>query len=186
MGVIGAVGAVAAIANGYTPYGYHRYSRPVVVVPSRPATVVVDRPVVVEKVVDRPVVVERIVEKPVYVDSRPMPVDSSQPNDYYSPKLGASFKIQNMQIPGYRFTAARLTSDPLEGSPLAELGLTKGDVITRLNNDPVNKLDILERHEKATMIRYIKTGTTRVRQGRIYIPTHAELAPPDEETYFAP
>ena len=171
LGVIGAVGAVAAIANGYTPYGYYRHSRPVVVVPQQPSTVIVERPVVVEK--------EVIVEKPVYATP-------SLPNDYYSPKLGATFKIQNMQIPGYKFTAARLTSDPLEGSPLADIGLVKGDVITRLDDDTVNRLEVLERHEKATLVRYIKTGTTKVKLGRIYIPTDEDLTPVESETYYAP
>lgn len=175
MRVLGAVGAVAAVAGGYTPYGYYRYSRPVVVVPpSRPTTVVVEKqaPIIVEKIVEKPVIVEKTV---------PM-----LPGDHYSPKLGATFVIQNMKIPGYTFTAARLTSNPLNGSPLHEIGLVKGDVITRLDNETVQSLDVLDRHEKNTLIRYIKTGTTRVQQDRIYIPTDAELNTFEEENYYAP
>jgi hypothetical protein len=177
LGVIGAVGAVAAIANGYSPYGYYRHSPAVVVVPPRPSTVVVERPVVVEK----PVIVERqvFIEKPVSA----IPVQSS---DYYSPKLGAMFMIQNMKIPGYTFTAARLTSDPIEGSPLNVIGLRKGDVVTRLDDEAVDSLQELERHEKNTLIRYIKTGTTKVQLAKIYIPTDKELNPKEEDTFYAP
>jgi hypothetical protein len=178
LGVIGAVGAVAAIANGYSPYGYYRHAPAVVVVPPRPSTVVVERsPIVIEK----PVVVERqvVVEKPVAVTP-------TLPTDYYSPKLGAMFIIQNMKIPGYTFTAARLTSDPLEGSPLNGIGLRKGDVVTRLDNEAVDSLEELERHEKNTLIRYIKTGTTKVQLAKIYIPTDRELNPREEDTFYAP
>lgn len=174
MHIIGAVGAVAAAANGYSPYGYYRHSRPVVVVP-QPRTVVVDRPVVVEKVIERPIVVEKI-----------MPATPALPNDFYSHKLGATFRMENMQIPGYKFRAARLTSNPVAGSPLTEIGLVKGDVVTRLNNDSIDSLDMLDRHERNTLIRFIKTGTTKVRQDRIYIPTDDELHSAADEVYFAP
>ncbi|MDR1140736.1 MAG: hypothetical protein LBL62_03520 [Planctomycetaceae bacterium] len=177
LGVIGAVGAVAAIANGYSPYGYYRHSPTVVVVPPRQSTVIAERPFVIEK----PVVVERqvIIEKPVST----IPVRSS---DYYSPKLGAMFIIQNMKIPGFAFTAARLTSDPIEGSPLNAIGLRRGDVVTRLDNDLTDSLEELERHEKDTIVRYIKTGTTKVQLARIYIPTTKELNPKEEDTFYAP
>ncbi|MDR2116158.1 MAG: hypothetical protein LBP87_07240 [Planctomycetaceae bacterium] len=177
LGVIGAVGAVAAIANGYSPYGYYRRSPSVVVVPQRPSTVVVERPIIVEK----PVVVERqvLVEKTV-------PATPVLPADYYSPKLGTTFIIQNMKIPGYTFTAARLTSNPIEGSPLNTIGLRKGDVITRLDNAAVDSLEELERHEKNTLIRYIKTGTTKVQLAKIYIPTDSELSSNETDTFYAP
>lgn len=181
MRVIGAVGAAAAAANGYSPYGYYRRPQPVVVVQQpRPTTVVIEKaPVVVEKIIEKPVIVERevVVEKTV--------PSKALPEDYYSPKLGATFKIQNMQIPGYKFKAARLTSDPLEGSPLEEIGLVKGDVVTRLDNDAVTELDVLESHEKNTLIRYIKSGTTKVQLGRVYIPTDAELHQ-DDDVFYAP
>jgi membrane-associated protease RseP (regulator of RpoE activity) len=173
LGVIGAVGAVAAIANGYSPYVYHRYAPSVVVVPPRP-TVVIERSVVVEQ----PVVVKKTVlfEK----------TQQQYPADYFSPKLGATFIIQNMTIPGYTFTATRLTSDPIKGSPLDAVGLRKGDVITRLDNEPVNSFEELERHEKTTQMRYIKTGTTKVLLAKIYIPTNSELNREEEKTFYAP
>ena len=168
--IIGGVAAITAAATGrYSPYYHNR----VVVVPSQP-TVVVERPVVVEKQV--------VVEKPVYIEKRDVPLTSS---DYYSPRLGATFVIQNMQIPGYKFTAARITSPPLEGSPLAALRLQKGDVITRLNDESVNSLSALERHDGSTAVRYIRSGTTKVLLGTIYIPTDADLRNPSGN-YVAP
>ena len=177
LAIVGTVGAVAAIANN-SRYGYYRYPsypsyyryppRPVVVVPPQPA-VVVERPVVVEK----QVVVERQVAVP------------SSTAGSYSPKLGASFRIENMQIPGYKFTAARLMSDPVAGSPLYGIGLRTGDVLTRLDNNPADSLAELERHERNTTIRYIKTGTTKVLQTTIYIPTDTEVSP-SGATYNAP
>lgn len=169
MRVLGAVGAVAAIAGGASQYYYYRQQRPVVVVQPAQPTVVVERPVVV----DRPVIVDRpvLVEKSVVVE-KASPVAVA---DNYSYRLGATFEIQKMQIPGYRFTAARLTSDPIEGSPLNKIKLKKGDVITRLNTDSVASMDILDRHENYTTIRYIKHGTTKVLIDRIYIPTEDDM-----------
>jgi hypothetical protein len=185
LAIIGTVGAVAAIASGSRyNYNYYRYQpypvvvaqpRPTVVVaPSRP-TLVVEKPVVVEKqvIVERPVVIERQV--PVQVNTV----------ETYSPKLGASFRIEKMQIPGYKFTAARLTSDPVQSSPLSKIGLRAGDVVTRLNDSPVETLAELDRHERNTLIRYIKTGTTKVLLANIYIPTNAEVMS-SSEIYYAP
>ena len=169
LAVIGTVGAVAAIVgsrNGYyrPPYYPPYYRQPAVVVaPSHP--VVVEKQVVVEQ----PVIVERQV--PVVVGSE----------GAYSPTLKASFHIENMQIPGHRFTAARLVSDPLPDSPLNSIGLRRGDVITRLDNSPADTLAELERHDKNTRIRYIKTGTTKVLLANVYIPAGG-----DSETYYAP
>ena len=171
LAIVGTVGAVATIANARNnSYYYHRY-------PYRPPTVVVaphPRPLVVERqvIVETPVVVEKQV--PVVVGYE----------GSYSPKFGTSFRIENIQIPGYRFTAARLTSDPLPDSPLHGVGLRKGDVITRLDDSPANTLAELERHEQNTLVRYIKTGTTKVLLANVYIPTDAEVL--DGETYNAP
>jgi len=184
LAVVGAVGAVAAAASGARygygyGYDYYRYRQPTVIVaPPRP--VIVEKPVVVE----RPVVVEKqvIVEKPVVVE-RKVPVSVARDGSY-SPKLGASFRIENMQIPGYKFTAARLISDPVEGSPLHGIGLRKGDVVTRLDDTPADTLAELERHEKNTLVRYIKTGTTKVLLANVYIPADDEVF--NDENYSAP
>ena len=183
LAVIGTVGTIAAIANSRnnnyyysSPYSYPYHYPSVVVAQPRPTLVVQTQPT--------PVVVEKqvIVEKPVVVE-RQVPVATGA-NGVYSPKLGASFRIENMQIPNYKFTAARLTSDPLPTSPLAKIGLRKGDVITRLDDSPADSLAELERHEKNTLLRYIKTGTTKVLLANIYIPTNTEVR--GNETYYAP
>ncbi|MDR2762022.1 MAG: hypothetical protein LBB88_05425 [Planctomycetaceae bacterium] len=177
VGVLGAVGSIVAAANGYSPYDYYP-RRPVVVVPPQP--VVITQPV-------SPVVVERpvVVEKKIVVEKQ-VPVVVQNNNDYYSTKLGAAFVIQNMQIPGYTFTAARLTSDPIIGSPLNAIGLTKGDVITRLDNESVDSIDVLEKHDANTVIRYIKTGTTKVLLGKIYIPKNSIPVTIQQEPVYAP
>jgi len=184
LAIVGTVGAVAAIANARNNRFYYRQPA-VVVVPQRPV-VVTRPPVVVERpvIVERPVVVERqvVVDRPVVVE-RQVPVVVGG-GGTYSPKLGASFRIENMQIPGHRFTAARLTTDPAEGSPLNDIGLQRGDVITRLNDNPANTLAELERHTGHTTIRYIKTGTTRVLLANIYIP--ADTGVFNGGTYHAP
>jgi len=72
-----------------------------------------------------------------------------------------------MHIPGYVFTAARIVSKPGPDSPLRQIHLGIGDVITRLDGIPVTGLGELERHYGRTYVRYIKQGTTRVRNGEI-------------------
>lgn len=180
MGIMGAVSSIVAAANGHSPYVHHR--QVVVVAAQPPTTVIVEKQptLVVEKpvVVEREVVVEKIVPMPVAP-----PLTSTH---YYSPQLGATFTIQNMQIPGYRFRAARLMSDPLEGSPLADIGLVKGDVVTRLSNDQVTSLEVLEKHQGQIPVRYIKAGTIKVQMARINIPTDREIFPEEDEVYFTP
>jgi S1-C subfamily serine protease len=170
MAIIGAVGVTAAVVNGMSRYDYYRRSRPVVVVPSQPSTVVVERPVIVERTVT--------VEKQVAADSA---ADGT-----YSPKLGASFRIEKIQIPGNKFVAARLMSDPVEGSPLEKLKLRQGDVITRLDDSAADSLSELDRHERNTLIRYIRTGTTKVVMAKVYIPTDEETPVLPDDEYHAP
>ena len=155
LAIVGTVGAVAdAISSSRYGYRYPPYYR----YPVRPVYVAPPPPVVIE----RPVVVQQQVTVPV------------PPEGSYAPRLGASFRIENMQIPGYQFTAARLMSDPVAGSPLNGVGLRRGDVITRLDNNPADSIAELERHVRDTTIRYIKAGTTKVLQTNIYIPTDTE------------
>ncbi|MDR0328089.1 MAG: hypothetical protein LBI05_07335 [Planctomycetaceae bacterium] len=151
---------VAAIANARNNRYY--YQQPAVVVAPPPRPVIIERPVVVHQQV------------PVVIGS----------NGSYSDKLGVSFRIENIQIPGKRFAAARLTSDPLPDSPLYGAGLRRGDVLTRIDDSPADSLAELERHEGETLIRYIKTGTTKVLLAGIYIPTDDEFY--DGGAYNAP
>jgi len=181
--IIGAVGIVAAIANHspYSPYYYYRYHyyRP-------PVVVVEQQPVIVEKhiVVETPVIIER----QVIVPDEPDEQEEGLLDDgegLFSLKMGASFTIESMQIPGCAFTAARLTSDPVEGSPLHELGLQEGDALTRLGDTAVNELEVLEQKEGNMEIRYIKAGTTKVLLANVYIPTDDEILNEDE-VHYAP
>jgi hypothetical protein len=102
---------------------------------------------------------------------------SGQPSAYYAYRLGAEFEIQTMQIPGYVFRAARIVSEPEFGSPLNQLGLQVGDVITRLDGIPVTNYAELDRHAYRTVVRYIKAGTTYPRNGVIYISGGSPVSP---------
>jgi len=169
LAIVGTVGAIAAIASRNN---YYYYRQPAVVV-SRPP-VIVEKPVVVE----RPVVIE----KPVVIEHQ-IPVSVSNDGSYSS-ALGAFFRIENMEIPGHKFTAARLMSEPAANSPLRDMGLRKGDVITRIDNNSVSTLAELERHTGNTQIRYIKTGTTKVLLANIYIPKETDVF--NGGKYYAP
>ncbi len=92
---------------------------------------------------------------------------------YYAFRLKASFEIQKLWLPQYGdFRAARVVSMPGPDSPLHQLGLTVGDVVTRLDGVPIHTNSELDRHVRVTHVRYIKAGTRQVRNGTIYIPTN--------------
>ena len=89
---------------------------------------------------------------------------------YFSPRLGARFAIHTVQIPGFSpFRAARLVSRPEQGSPLAQLGLRQGDVITRLDGIPASNLQQLEQHILDTTVRFVRAGSQAVQEGTIMI-----------------
>ncbi len=97
-------------------------------------------------------------------------VDANGNLDYFSPRLGARFCMQDIKVPGFgKIRAARITSRPEPGSPLSQLGLRSGDVITRLDGTPVTRTEELERHIIETDVRYIKSGGKTAREGQIYI-----------------
>lgn len=102
-------------------------------------------------------------------------IDPSQPNPlaYFSPRLGARFLIQPMFLPQFgNFTAARIVSVPEFGSPLLQLGLEEGDVITRLDGLPVVSLQELERHILETGVRFIRAGEQNVCKGTMFVDPH--------------
>jgi hypothetical protein len=102
-------------------------------------------------------------------------IDPTQPNQlaYFSPRLGARFLIQPMFLPQFgQFFGARLVSLPEPGSPLLQLGLSEGDVITRLDGLPVRDTWELERHVFETSVRFIRDGEQVVRRGTMYICPH--------------
>ncbi len=94
-------------------------------------------------------------------------------NGYYSPKLKAQFVVQPTYLPAYggTYTVARLVSYPDYGSPLSQLGLTIGDVITRLDGIPVTSNYELDNHYSWTVVRYIKQGSGSAHDGQINIET---------------
>lgn len=132
--------------------------------------------------------------QPVAADDDPAgegdPVDVSEPirtaristDTYRSDTLEADFLTEWMRITqngtSYTFWGARITSmDP--SSPLKALGVRNGDVITRLDGLKISRnmkkvrgiwqLPELERHFGRTEVRYIISGTSRVRIGDIVI-----------------
>ena len=89
---------------------------------------------------------------------------------YFSKRLGAQFVIQTIQIGNFpAVKAARITSQPRQGSPLEQLGLEVGDVITRLDGIPVTKKTELENHIQETQVRFVKAGTHWVQQGWMFV-----------------
>ena len=88
----------------------------------------------------------------------------------YSPSLGAEFRVENFFLPAFgQFTGVRLVSVPSFDSPLRNLGLQPGDVITRLDGVRTDNLNELENHYSWTQVRYIKTGSQTVRIANILI-----------------
>jgi hypothetical protein len=107
--------------------------------------------------------------------AQPLVIDPTQRNPlaYFSPRLGARFLIQPMFLPQFgHFYGARLVSMPEPGSPLLQLGLSEGDVITRLDGWPVMDTWELERHIFETSVRYIRAGEQVVRRGTMDICPH--------------
>ena len=88
----------------------------------------------------------------------------------YSPSLGAEFRVETFNLPAFgQFTGVRLVSVPSFDSPLRNLGLQPGDVITRLDGVRTDNLNELENHYSWTQVRYIKTGSQTVRIANILI-----------------
>lgn len=89
---------------------------------------------------------------------------------YFSKRLGAQFVIQTIQVANYpAVKAARITSQPRPGSPLEQLGLEIGDVITRLDGIPVTRKSELENHIRETQVRFVKAGSHWVEQGWMFV-----------------
>ena len=98
---------------------------------------------------------------------------------YYSPRLRARFLLQYMSIPGFSFWGARIVDLNFD-SPLRQLNLQVGDVVTRLDGIRVSNgryqahdhqtgtmywiLPQMEKHYGHTHVRFIRTGTTFVQQ----------------------
>jgi hypothetical protein len=85
--------------------------------------------------------------------------------------LTTEFKRVQVTIAGETFEAIKLASAPGKDSPLVQIGLKKGDVITHLNGNPINELtpEVLEKTRGKIKVRYIKDGR-QVVEGTIDIP----------------
>jgi hypothetical protein len=108
-------------------------------------------------------------------------VDPTQPNQlaYFSPRLGCRFLIQPMFLPQFgNFLGARIVSEPELASPLRQLGLDEGDVITRLDGLPVTNVQELERHILDTGVRFIHAGEQVVHKGTMFINPHQFFVDP--------
>jgi hypothetical protein len=103
---------------------------------------------------------------------RQLVVDPTQPNQlaYFSPRLGARFLVEPVSMPKYgSFWAARIVSVPDHNSPLMQLGLGEGDLITRMDGLPLTCTIELERHVLETGIRFIRAGEYSVCHGTLFI-----------------
>jgi len=104
-----------------------------------------------------------------------------QMGGYYSQRLGAKLNLQWMSIPGFTFWGARIVQlSP--NSPLHQLQLQRGDVITRLDGDKLSRgkfwigttnssgywaLPECEQHFGHTEVRFIRSGEQQAQNGYI-------------------
>jgi len=92
----------------------------------------------------------------------------------YSYRLQGTFTHRhNFFIPGYApFPGARVVNlDPT--SPLWQIGVRPGDVISRLDGIRIHDLGELDRHYANTRVRWIPTGTNTVRSAWVNLgPLH--------------
>ena len=87
----------------------------------------------------------------------PARVGSTAPlrKSYFSPVMGARFELVQMPIGGIHVSGAKLIARPIPGSPLEDMGLLPGDVITHLDGDAVVRTAELENHEDKTTVSWI-------------------------------
>jgi len=89
---------------------------------------------------------------------------------YYSVRLQGHFQIRDFFVPQYgNFCAVRIASLD-QSSPLRQIGLRSGDVITRLDGVRIDNLSELDRHAYDTAVRFIRSGTQFAQTREVYIP----------------
>lgn len=106
------------------------------------------------------------------VPAQQLVIDPTQPNQlaYFSPRLGARFLIEQTSLPQFgMFWGARIVSEPAVNSPLRQLGLSEGDLLTRLDGLPVVSTLELERHILETGVRFIRAGEQHVCQDTMFV-----------------
>ncbi|MCA9047898.1 MAG: hypothetical protein KDA89_04180, partial [Planctomycetaceae bacterium] len=88
----------------------------------------------------------------------------------FSPTFGTRFVVRTFESDVYGpFPGALITSEPQPGSPLHQLKLTTGDIITRLDDARVRSAMELEIHARDTSVRFLSKSTGKVQVGVIYI-----------------
>jgi len=100
---------------------------------------------------------------------------------YYSQRLGAKLNLQWMSIPGFTFWGARIVQLSPD-SPLNQIPLQPGDVITRLDGTKISdgkywigttsssgywSLPECEQHFGRTQVRFIRQGEQQAQNGYI-------------------
>lgn len=115
-------------------------------------------------------------------------------DSYRSQKLQATFLLQRMQIPGFSvFWGARVVSVQ-PGSPLQQIGLKVGDVVTRLDGVPIHTgkykvpgqipgttywaIPQMEKHYSITQVRCIKAGSIQVQNRTADLGPHFPIGNP--------
>ena len=101
---------------------------------------------------------------------------------YFSPRLGAQFAVERVHMGGYSFVAARIVSQPVYGSPLYQLNLNVGDVITRLDGIRVTSSYELERHIQQTKVRFVRAGSSYPQNAWMFINPHRFF----QDTFYPP
>ena len=112
---------------------------------------------------------------------------------YFSPRLKARFVLQQMSIPGHSFWGARIVEMNID-SPLRQLNLQLGDVVTRLDGIRISdgrfqqrdfatgslvwQIPQMENHYSLTQVRLIRSGQTFAQEGTVDLgPLHQQPRP---------
>ena len=97
----------------------------------------------------------------------------------YCPTLDCYVDFQEMNLPRFgSFTACMIVSEPGVNSPLAALGLTRGDAVTRFNTNRATAMTAMAGLNGQTIVRYIKGGTQLVQADYINIQNQSALLAP--------
>lgn len=109
------------------------------------------------------------------------PVQYAQvPSDRFSPTLGISYRFVRY---GRGFGAV-LTRNAAPGSPMSQIRLERGDMITHLDNQPIYSAADLESHHSQTSVAFVNIRTNQLQSEWVALPfpdaPPAPPAPPDQ------
>lgn len=114
-----------------------------------------------------------------------LPVASSycsQPTaNSYSRRLGIYFTLERYGS-GY---GARLTADPVPGSPLrqAQVQLERGDMVTFVDSMPIRGPEDLENHYGQTAVAFVNVRTGAAEARWVYLPALSDPGLPTPASY---